>query len=42
MVIGENAQAEDIGVNGSREKHLTNVCGAAADQHHRDFRHVPV
>jgi GTP-binding protein len=31
MIVGEHARAEDLDVNASREKHLTNVRSSTAD-----------
>ena len=31
MVVGENARAEDLDVNATKEKHLTNMRSANAD-----------
>jgi GTP-binding protein len=31
MVVGENARADDLDVNATREKHLTNIRSSTAD-----------
>ena len=32
MVVGENARAEDLDVNATKEKKLTNMCSSTADE----------
>ena len=32
MVVGENARADDLDVNATREKHLTNIRSSTADE----------
>ena len=32
MIVGENARAEDLDVNATKEKHLTNIRSSTADE----------